>query len=380
MRLRFSTLSLALTLWITAAFLLGRPAQAQSYNEESRSLTSAQGTFPYPAVLDVSGNLYTATQYGGKYGYGTVLKVNSKNATVLYNFTGGADGAEPHAGLTVDSGGNLYGTTFYGGAFGQGVVFELSHNGTETVLHSFSGADGANPSAVLKRTPAGIIYGTTPFGGASGLGTVFQIDATGVETVLHSFSGAPDGSVPVSSLLLVGSNLYGVSSSGGTSGAGTVFRYTIASGTLTILYSFTGGADGASPVGGLVANSAGMLFGTARFGGAYGQGVIFSLDKSGNQTVLYDFTGGADGGQPLSGVILDAAGNFYGTGWQGGVGYGVVFELSNSGVETVLHTFSGGSDGSLPQGGVVLDSKGNLYGNTYAGGTNGFGVVYALIP
>jgi uncharacterized repeat protein (TIGR03803 family) len=381
MRLRFSALSLALTLWITTAFVLGRVAQAQSYNEESRSLTSVQGTFPYPAVLDTGGNLYTATQYGGKYGYGTVLKVNSKTSTVLYSFTGGADGANPHAGLTVDSSGNLYGTTFYGGAYGYGVVYELSRNGTETVLHSFSsGADGANPSAVLKRTSAGMIYGTTPYGGASSLGTIFQIDTTGVETVLYSFSGG-DGSVPVSTLLLIESDVYGVTSSGGAFGAGTVFRYGVLSKKLKTLYSFTGGADGSTPLGGLVANPAGTLYGTARYGGAYGQGVVFWIYKTGNYSgVFYNFSGGADGGQPLSGVISDSQGNLYGTAWQGGAGYGVVFEVSSSGTETVLHTFSGGADGSLPEGGVVMDSKGNLYGNTYAGGTNGFGVVYALIP
>jgi len=373
-------LAVVLAFWTTVVPLLEQEARAQSYTEVTlQQLTYADGAYPYPGVLDKGGNLYTATQYGGAYGYGTVLEVSSKDkATVLYNFTGGSDGADPHAGVVADSSGNLYGTAFYGGANGAGVVFELS-GGTETVLHAFAGPDGANPTAVLTRTSAGVIYGTTAYGGTSGKGVIFEISG-GVETVLHNFSGGSDGGVPISSLLMKGGFLYGVAYSGGTDGAGTVFKYDIHTGTLTTLYSFTGGADGGYPVDRVSRNSSGTLFGTTRYGGTYGQGTVFSLDEAGTETVIYSFTGGADGAQPLSGVVLDESGNMYGSAWQGGAGYGVIFELTPSGSETVLHTFSNGSDGSLPEGAVTRDSKGNLYGNTYEGGAYGYGAVYKLIP
>jgi uncharacterized repeat protein (TIGR03803 family) len=376
-----SALSLTLALWTASIVLMAGAAQAQNYSEVVlHSLTAADGTYPFPGVLDKGGNLYTATQYGGTYNYGTVLKVSSKGAaTVLYNFTGGSDGASPHAGLVSDASGNLYGTTFVGGANGYGTVYEVTPAGAETVLHNFSGGDGAFPTAVLTRNSKGTLYGTAYGGGANGYGVIFQLTPSGTEAILHNFTNGSDGGGPISTLLSSKGNLYGVTYTGGTYGAGTVFEYNIGKGSVTTLYSFTGGADGSSPRDSLSRNSFGTLFGTTRYGGAYGQGTVFSLDKAGNETVLYSFTGGADGAQPLSGVILDKVGNLYGSAWQGGAGCGVVFELSPSGSETVLYTFTG-VDGCLPEGAVTRDSKGNLYGNAYNGGANGYGAVYKIVP
>jgi uncharacterized repeat protein (TIGR03803 family) len=165
------------------------------------------------------------------------------------------------------------------------------------------------------------------------------------------------------------------------------------SGQYTVLYTFTGGADGSQPNGGLILDSAGNLYGTTREGGL-GAGVVYKLDPSGQETVLYSFTGGADGGDPFAGVIPDAAGNLYGTtaGYgqlaDGNQGSGVVFELDAAGDYTVLYTFTGGSDGGAPEGRLVRDQAGNLYGTTNSGGTpelqigcsSGCGVVYELNP
>jgi uncharacterized repeat protein (TIGR03803 family) len=149
---------------------------------------------------------------------------------VLYNFTGEGDGSGPLNGLITDSSGNLYGTTNSGGTSGYGDVFKMSTSGVETVLHNFAGAsDGANPVGILIRDKSGNLYGTTTGGGASGAGTVFEITAAGVESVLYSFAGQADGSDSEAGLAIDSSgNLYGTTSTGGTNGGGTVFKHSLA--------------------------------------------------------------------------------------------------------------------------------------------------------
>jgi uncharacterized repeat protein (TIGR03803 family) len=174
-------------------------------------------------------------------------------------------------------------------------------------------------------------------------------------------------------------NLYGTTNGGGASGAGVVFQID-PSGNETVLYNFTGGADGGFPFGGLIRDSAGNLYGTTNGGGASGAGVVFKVDRAGNETMLYSFTGGPDGGYPLWVVLArDSAGNLYGTTSGGGAsGNGVVFKLDPSGNETVLHSFTGGADGSSPFAGVVLGSNGNLYGTTPFGGQTNAGIVFEI--
>jgi uncharacterized repeat protein (TIGR03803 family) len=149
-------------------------------------------------------------------------------------------------------------------------------------------------------------------------------------------------------------------------------------GNETTLYSFTGGADGGAPVASLVRDAAGNFYGTTSEGGAYGAGVVFQLDLTGNETVLHSFTGGADGGSPMAGLIRDAEGNLYGTASGGGAyGNGVLFELHPTGEETVLYSFTGGADGAFPDA-SLLPYKGALYGTTSGGGAYGNGVVFKL--
>ena len=301
---------------------------------------------------------------------------------VLYSFRGKADGRFPYAGLVRDAAGNLYGTTYQGGAYGLGTVFKLSKTGKKTVLHSFArtGGDGANPEAGLVRDAAGNLYGTTPYGGASGYGTVFMLDTTGKETVLYSFTGTGgDGAEPLFGYLVrdAAGNLYGTTEGGGASGYGTVFMLD-ETGNETVLYSFTGtGGDGTEPAAGLVRDAAGNLYGTTKSGGASGYyGTVFMLDTTGKETVLHSFDG-SDGADPLAGLVRDAAGNLYGT-TNSGDGYGTVFMLDETGKETVLHSFKRPSrEGAYPFG-LVRDAKGNLYGTTFEGGASGLGTVFML--
>jgi uncharacterized repeat protein (TIGR03803 family) len=324
--------------------------------------------------------------------------------SVLYDFTGQTDGNAPQ-GVIRDTEGNLYGTAGQGGLYndnclyGCGVLFKLDADLKFTVLHAFGrGRDGQGPKGGLVRDSEGNLYGTTVWGGQfldEGYGTVFQIKATGKETVLYRFGGEPDGAYPQAGLVPdTAGNLYGTTLQGGVSGfGGTVFELN-ATNTETVLYSFTGGADGAAPSAALLRDSAGNLYGTALGGGDSDNGTVFELDANGKFTVLRRFTGGADGGKPLTGLIRDSEDNLYGTTSAGGSstceeqyspGCGVVFKLDKSGKETVLHTFSG-KDGEKPQAEVIRDSEGNFYGITVYGGDlscnapYGCGVVYKLAP
>jgi uncharacterized repeat protein (TIGR03803 family) len=284
---------------------------------------------------------------------GTVFKLDtSGQETVLYRFTfANGDGMMPFIEGSVmrDSQGNLYGTTFYGGDprcfndgeyYGCGIVFKLDPSGRETVLHKFEGAansDGAGPGARLVQDGLGNLYGTTNNGGdvdcvaryyEPGCGTVFKIDTAGHETVLHQFTGAnSDGEIPSGLILDPQGNLYGTTTFGGRYGYGTVFRVD-PSGHETVLYSFRGpgAGDGASPVSGLTRDAQGNLYGTTADGGNLNCsgaltpacGTVFKLSASGQETVLYRFTGVNSDGYPHSTLVLDNAGNLrllYGSRW-----------------------------------------------------------------
>jgi uncharacterized repeat protein (TIGR03803 family) len=199
--------------------------------------------------------------------------------------------------------------------------------------------------------------------------------------VLFNFTGSADGESPYGSLVRdTAGNLYGTTEAGGASGAGTVFKVN-KSGTHTVLYSFKGGSDGANPYVGVIRDAAGNLYGTTANGGASGLGTVFKLTKTGNEKVLYSFAGGSDGCYPYGGLLRDAAGNLYGTTEVcGASGVGTVFKLTNTGKETVLHSFAGGSsDGEFPSfTSLLMDTSGNLYGVAEQGGTDNLGVVYKL--
>jgi uncharacterized repeat protein (TIGR03803 family) len=352
------------------------------------------GAFPDALVRDSAGNLYGTTDYGGStdpfcqpyFGCGLVYELNTAGQfSVLYNFTGGANGYFP-GGLARDSNGNLYGVSS-GGTLSFGTVWELSAAGQQIILTDFSApADGTEPLAGLLRDSAGNLYGTTELGGPANAGIVFRISASGRETILYRFTGASDGANPYGGLVQDSAgNLYGTTSAGGAAGLGVVYMLDT-SGQETVLHSFTGSPDGSAPLGGVIRNSAGNLYGTTSAGGKYNNGTVFELDASGQEIILHNFHGDPDGAAPYSGVFRDAAGNLYGTTLLGGVfNDGIVYELDPAGKETVLHTFSGdasgSTDGAFPYAGVVLDAAGNLYGTTFNGGSptdTNFGTVYTI--
>lgn len=269
---------------------------------------------------------------------------------------------------------------------------------TETVLQHFTnGADGGSPYAGLSLGPSGALYGTAPNGGASGAGIVFELmpgAGPGGVRVLYTFSGAADGAHPLAGVVFgAAGRLYGTTLSGGARGQGTVFELTPpavpgAAWIERVLYSFSGAADGGSPVAGVVSDAAGALYGTTLSGGARGRGTVFRLVRAGDawaQTVLYSFTGGGDGELPFAGVTLGPGNRLFGTTSYGGAhGFGTVFMLTPGGAaawpETVLYSFTGKDDGGLPGAGVVLDQTGALYGTTRWGGARASGVAFKLTP
>lgn len=335
--------------------------------------------------------------------------------TVLHNFTGGGDGAHPVAGLTSDSAGNFYGTTYGTTQFAgvnYGNVFKLEHQGSGWLLaplYTFQGGnDGAAPNAGVIVGPDGALYGTTIFGGGGpcrsgtgvlGCGTVFKLTPPSTvcrttscpwtETILYRFQGGNDASNPVSRVTFDQSgNLYGTTDSGGVSGHGTVYELQPSNGSWSesILYSFSPGPNGMNPEAEVLVDGAGNLYGTAPQGGqgcsGLGCGVVYELSHSGSgwiETVLYSFTGGNDGGDPYGGLIFDAAGNLYGTTVAGGTDNpgGTVFELTASNGGWTLTTLYSLYGNSGPVATLVMGRVGNLYG-TASGDPFGGGSVFEL--
>lgn len=331
-------------------------------------------------------------------GEGTVFELDvAGNERVLYEFRDdNGNGYFPTSALLRDAQGDLFGTT--GGTttssgFG-GTVFKLSHTGI-TVLHSFAGPplDGSDPTVGLVRDCCGNLYGVSVAGGAQNLGTVFRLDKNGNETVLRSFAHW-DGAQPEGPLVSAGGGVFFGTTCGETNAPvnnGTVFKID-STGKETVLYRFPGGAGGACPDTPLVLDAELSLYGETLNGGdlmcdSFGQGcgVVFKVDSTGHETILHTFTGGANGSYPSGGLVLDAAGNLYGVTTEGGsdiacpFGCGVVFKVDASGNETVLHTFEP-VDGIDPVGGLLMDPLGNLYGTTTGGGAFGFGAIFKITP
>ncbi len=311
----------------------------------------------------------------------------SGSLTSLWSFTGANDGANPYAGLVHGSDGNFYGTTYDGGTGGNGTVFRIGPNGNLTNLWSFSGGtDGANPGAGLAQGSDGSFYGTTYGSGSgpSGNGTVFRITSGGSLTTLWPFTGGTDGANPYAPLVQGSDgNLYGTTSGSGSgpSAYGTVFRITTG-GSLSNLHSFVG-SDGVNPSAGLVQGSDGNFYGTTYSGGAYGYGTVFRIASNGNLTTLWSFTNGLDGASSYATLVVGSDGNFYGTTSAGGAsGYGTVFRITSSGSLSNLWGFTGCSDGAYPVAGLVQGSDGNFYGTTSGSGSgpSAYGTVFQITP
>jgi uncharacterized repeat protein (TIGR03803 family) len=316
------------------------PATAHQPHERLiYSFTGNEGVYPDSELLrDAQGNFYGTANGGGSSnclgGCGTVFKVTPRGKeSTVHAFTAG-DGGYPYGQLISDSAGNLYGTASRGGKHIDGTVFKIAPDGTTTVLHHFNGSDGARPYAGLIFDRRGDLFGTTSRGGANDQGTVFEITRRGREKVLYSFAGGSDGALPLGTLLRdSGGNLYGTTSQGGIDcdgtgrGCGIVFKLT-PDGTETVLYRFEGGDHGAYPVAGLAMDQTGALYGTTNNGGVQCDssgdtcGTVFKVDASGNETGLHTFTGGSDGAHPRGRLLIDGNGNLFGTAAAGGAGGG----------------------------------------------------------
>ena len=397
----------AMTLVITAVLVafVAQPLEARTLKILHVFKGSPDGSGPLTGpIQDKQGNFYATTFGGGIKQWGTVYKIGPKGKeTVLHSFVGGGDGTTPTSGLIMDAEGNLYGTTYWGGSSncfdgnGCGVVYKLSHTSRgwkETILYVFTGgADGAYPgNGTLARDAAGNLYGTTLYGGngdwPNGNGIVYKLTHSSSgwkEHVLHAFgtNSQTDGVNPYGGVILDDAgNLYGSTYFGGSSGLGTVFKIA-PNDSETILYNFKGGiADGAGPLNALVRDEVGNLYGTTAYGGdlicsSIGCGTVFKVGANGTETLLHIFTGYPLDGSGPGLLVRDKAGNLYGTAWGGGnssncldsnnqpSGCGVIFEVNTKSKEIILHNFSSG-DGVGPTG---L----SLYGGSFYGAASGFG-------
>jgi uncharacterized repeat protein (TIGR03803 family) len=374
----------------------------------------------------------------------TTQSMQAQTYRVIHNFTGGIDGGYPYGGLTLDAAGNLYGTTCgvcpSGTGNIPGTVFKLLKRGSSYVfstLYVFPGEPG--PTGRVIFGPDGTLYGTT-FQGGTGSGSVFNLKPppTASPNILGGWieTDISNGGNPEVADLVFDNqgNIYGVACTGGDFGAGSVFELTTSSGgwSETVLYSFTGGADGVCPLGTLVFDASGNLYGTAWEGGGSGYGTVFELMRSGSswtEQTLHSFQGGTDGATPIGGVLMDNSALIVSTTQQGSAGGGTVAWLNNSlfhydlpgtsdyyngpwgtlvGTSTdlygttfgdgaygkgsvfnlygcagwgytSLHDFSG-PDGANPGANVIFDRDGNMFGTTSQGGAYGYGVVFEITP
>ncbi|MGB8890139.1 MAG: choice-of-anchor tandem repeat GloVer-containing protein [Candidatus Korobacteraceae bacterium] len=412
---KFSLKVNAMLSMVSVVLLMANSWAASHQVLHSFTPNGTDAAFSYSGlIVDGAGNRYGTSYYGGTYNAGAVFELSPQQGggwseKLLYSFqNNGSDGIYPYASLLLDTGGNLYGTTFNGGIHGDGTAFELSQQGgnwTEKVLHSFGkDTDGRIPYAGLSFDAAGNLYGTTQAGGIHNYGTAFELSSgqggIWTETILHSFNyNGQDGAFPESNLIFdAAGNLYGTTQSGGIHLGGTAFELSPKQGggwTETVLHNFGNGTDAAGPYAGMIFDAAGNLYGTSPIGGIHpcdgnGCGTVFELSpKQGGgwtETVLHNFGNGTDGVSPFSRLVLDAAGNLYGTTQTGGIhNFGTAFELApkqgGGWTETVLHSFNlNGSDGTYPSAELLLDSAGNLYSTTITGGPFSVGTVFELAP
>ncbi len=356
---------------------LSTPVVAQANTESIiySFLGGRSGANPNFGVLeDRHHNFYGVA--GGGVGYGIVFKVTQGREKVLHTFTGrDGDGAGPHCRLILDDAGNLFGTTDGGGDFFFGTVFKLDPKGKETILHSFAGgADGYGPVSSVIPDDAGNLYGTTQAGGTgrgcdNGCGTIFKVTPDGQETVLYSFNGQTDGYQPRARLSRdAQGNFYGTTFLGGPNNTGTVYRLS-PDGQFTVLHSFSRG--GGNSVTSVILDPAGNLYGTTLDALPFGN--VFKLTPDGVYTVLHSFQGGTDGEDPQADLLIDPAGNLYGV----LLSPGKVYKVAPDGTETTLYSFTGGADGSTPVGPLYRDAKGNLFGTVYYEG-GGSGAIFEV--
>jgi len=389
---------------VMLSLALGAAAQTATYTESILyafgSTSISDGGTPNALVMDSAGNLYGTTQTGGGStfcfaGCGMVFKISPTGTeTILHIFTNNPDGAVPLSGLAIDKSDNLYGTTNAGGFNGNGTVFKITSKGKYSVLHKFgkTKSDGLYPFGPVVLDSAGNIYGTTEQGGSTsnlcvgngstGCGTIFKITAKGVETVLYKFTGEADGAYPVTNLVRDSKgNLYG-------SNISNVLFKVSPTGVATTLYTFPG-VDELLDGSYTARNSSGTFYGDFDYpnGSSDGLWQVTSGGVETTYTLCTNCSSTSADGAGFNGPLLLSGGIVYGTASAGGAsGGGAVYEFdSTTSTETILYNFpnpgSSTSDGWTPNAGVIMDSAGNLYGTTIAGeyfGNGQMGTVFKL--
>jgi hypothetical protein len=377
------------------------------------------GIVPNGLILDPSGNVYGTTDVGGEggctdEGCGTAFHLAKSSGKwsekVLVRFKNGG-GEFPDSGVIMDAKGNLYGTAS-GHALGptHGTVFKLTPEEkgkwSARVLHAFTGGkDGQYPLRGLVSNKKDNLYGATDEGGgyygscgSLGCGTVFELAPSRTKAgkwtkkVLYRFKGGSDGGNPGAAMIFDNlGNLYGTTSIGGDYGWGTVFTLELGSHgkwTEHVIHNFNEKTDGAEPLGSVIFDGQGNLYCTTYAGASSTRGSVVELIPHAHEwqeEIIHIFRGGSDGGNPYSGLVIDASGALYGTTSDALTGgNGTVFKLTESSTgtwtKTILHTFTGGNDGAFPYAPLVVDSSGNIFGTAGGGGTSGWGVVFEIAP
>ena len=392
------SLVLFFSLVATLSFLFAasQPAESQTYKVIYNFTDKGMdGATPYGGpILDRRGNLYGSTYLGGQYGSGSVYKLapvgSSWQYTSLYSLKGESDGAGPAFGSLALYKGVLYGTTEGGGYFGTEFEVGPCDGGCpEKVVHSFGqGTDGQEPVGGVVFDSAGNFYGTTLLGGTYGNGTVYEVTPSGVESVIYSFVGGTDAVNPAAAVTLDDDgNIYGTAPAGGIYGNGAIFKLSRSGSvwTETVLYSFQGLNDGQNPVGGLIVDKHGTLYGGTFDGGVNGGGTVYALSStSGSWTmkILYSFTGGYGG--IYNKLTFGPEGTLYGVlNGESANGLGSVFKLTDnngSWIYTDLHDFAGGTDGGQPYCKVAVDAQGDVFVTAVIGGSDNQGVVFEITP
>jgi uncharacterized repeat protein (TIGR03803 family) len=363
-------MGLVLALGLTVA-----PAHASTLTTlHSFSYSKNDGYNPLAGViLGSDGTIYGNTSGGGANSGGIVFQIDGAGKfALLYSFL---DGASPVTPLLLDTAGDLFGTD-QRGAHKSGEVFELSAANTFASLMSCTAKqndkDGGSASAVIA-DKQGRLYGTTCM-------LAYQFTPPKKLKTLQAFHACdPSGSYPSAGLLSDNEgNLYGATLLGGANNFGSIYEISKA-GVETTLYSFTNGTDGEYPIGTLVADAAGNLYGVTR-ATSDSDGTVFKLSTNGNLSTVHNFganANGPDGSTPNGSLVIDGAGNLFGTTKLGGTGGGTIFEISTAENESVLYAFPGTASPSSP---LAIDAAGNLYGATEQGGTNNVGTVFKLTP
>jgi uncharacterized repeat protein (TIGR03803 family) len=398
---------LTLVLLMLVITVTAQPADAQTFQVIHNFSGQGDGSIPLTGLtIDTSGNLYGTTGAGAA-GHGTVFLLNHAGSAwlvnTLYAFAGGNDGSSPGGRVSIARDGTLYGATEFGGGCdsnGCGTVYRLvppaspprtaQYRWTETVLYRFNYSVGRIPSGDITFDHSGNIYGTTQQGGTNGDGVVYELSPSPggwTETTLYAPADDNGAQGPEGGVVFDNSgNLYGVLNS--YSPAGAVFQLspTGSGWTTQILHVFSG-SDGANPGVGLIIDPSGNLYGATQGEGSGGGGTVFALTPTqGGWTfnTLYSFQGEGPPYGPLYQLMMDSAGNLYGTTYlSGAYGYGSVFKLTpdnGSWTHTSLHDFTGGSDGRYPVSNVIIDAHGNLYGTAAQGGAYGVGVIWEISP